>query len=183
VFRRPSQLSTANVEHEPRRTAPFPNGDVTTVSQVSTPSATRTDLHGYVAPRSVPDGRAETPAAALNRLPKVNERVRCPASTPLRPTRTPFHLFEFRPPGSRGRPITPALTAKGNRTTALQATVIVYAIEIDVVRARHLWPRSIIQPSLTDADRSYYAAALRAEAQRPERRLRIAYKTKSDTGQ
>jgi hypothetical protein len=36
VFRRPSQLSAANVQHESRRTAPFPNGDVTTVSQVST---------------------------------------------------------------------------------------------------------------------------------------------------
>jgi YihY family inner membrane protein len=66
---------------------------------------------------------------------------------------------------------------------ALQATVIVYAIEIDVVRARHLWPRSIVQPPLTDADRSYYTGALRAEAQRPEQRLRIGYKTKSDTGQ
>jgi membrane protein len=66
---------------------------------------------------------------------------------------------------------------------ALQVTVIVYAIEADVVRARHLWPRSIVQPPLTDADRSYYTDALRAEAQRPEQRLQIAYRTKSDTGQ
>jgi membrane protein len=65
---------------------------------------------------------------------------------------------------------------------ALQATVIVYAIEADVVRARHLWPRSIVQPPLTDADRSYYTDALRAEAQRPEQQLQIAYKTKSDSG-
>jgi hypothetical protein len=28
VFRRPTQLLAADVEHEPRRTAPFPNGDV-----------------------------------------------------------------------------------------------------------------------------------------------------------
>jgi membrane protein len=60
---------------------------------------------------------------------------------------------------------------------ALQATVIVYAIEADVVRARHLWPRSIVQPPLTDADKSYYTAALKAEAQRPEQRLRLAYET------
>ena len=66
---------------------------------------------------------------------------------------------------------------------ALQATVIVYAVEIDVVRARHLWPRSIVQPPLTDADRSYYTDALRAEAQRPEQRLRIGYRTKSEKGQ
>jgi membrane protein len=63
---------------------------------------------------------------------------------------------------------------------ALQATVIVYAIEADVVRAKHLWPRSIVQPPLTDADKSYYTAALRAEAQRPEQKLEIAYQdTKS----
>jgi membrane protein len=63
---------------------------------------------------------------------------------------------------------------------ALQATVIVYAIEADVVRAKHLWPRSIVQPPLTDADKSYYTAALRAEAQRPEQKVEIAYQdTKS----
>jgi len=66
---------------------------------------------------------------------------------------------------------------------ALQATVIVYAIEADVVRARHLWPRSIVQPPLTDADRSYYTYALRAEAQRPEQRVKIGYRTKADAGQ
>jgi membrane protein len=58
---------------------------------------------------------------------------------------------------------------------ALQATVIVYALEIDVVRAKHLWPRSLVQPPLTDADKSYYTDALRAEAQRPEQRLQIDY--------
>jgi membrane protein len=60
---------------------------------------------------------------------------------------------------------------------ALQATVIVYAIEVDVVRAKHLWPRSILQPPLTDADKSYYTGALQAEAQRPEQRLEIAYES------
>jgi membrane protein len=59
---------------------------------------------------------------------------------------------------------------------ALQATVIVYAIEADVVRGRRLWPRSILQPPLTEADKSYYTAALRAEAQRPEQQLDIVYK-------
>lgn len=63
---------------------------------------------------------------------------------------------------------------------AVQATVIVYAIEADVVRAKHLWPRSIVQPPLTKADKSYYTAALRAEAQRPEQKVQIAYQdTKS----
>jgi YihY family inner membrane protein len=58
---------------------------------------------------------------------------------------------------------------------ALQATVIVYAIEADVVRAKHLWPRGIVQPPQTEADKSYYTAALRAEAQRPEQKVKIAY--------
>jgi membrane protein len=58
---------------------------------------------------------------------------------------------------------------------ALQATVIVYAIETDVVRVKHLWPRSIVQPPLTKADKAYYTDRLRAEAQRPEQQLDIAY--------
>lgn len=65
---------------------------------------------------------------------------------------------------------------------ALQATVIVYAIEVDVVRNRQLWPRSIVQPPLTEADKRYYASALRAETQRPEQRVQLAYENdgKSD---
>src|SRR5215203_535356 len=59
---------------------------------------------------------------------------------------------------------------------ALQATVIVYAIEAEAVRAKHLWPRSIVQPPLTEADKAYYTDALRAEAQRPEQQLEVGYK-------
>jgi inner membrane protein YhjD len=59
---------------------------------------------------------------------------------------------------------------------ALQATVIVYAIEADVVRTKRLWPRSIIQPPLTEADKTYYTEAVRAESQRPEQQLAISYK-------
>jgi membrane protein len=60
---------------------------------------------------------------------------------------------------------------------ALQATVIVFAIEFDAVRARRLWPRSIAPPPLTDADKAYYASVLRAQVQRPEQRLDFAYET------
>ena len=63
---------------------------------------------------------------------------------------------------------------------ALQATVVVFAIEFDVVRTKHLWPRSLVQPPLTDADKSYYTGALRRETQRPEQRLEIAYQTETD---
>jgi hypothetical protein len=58
---------------------------------------------------------------------------------------------------------------------ALQATVIVYAIEIDVVRVNRLWPRSIVQPPLIEADKAYYDRVLRTETRRPEQRLDIAY--------
>jgi hypothetical protein len=48
--------------------------------------------------------------------------------------------------------------------------------------ARHLWPRNVVQPPLTDADKARYTYALRAEAHRPEQRLHIAYKAKSNVG-
>jgi uncharacterized BrkB/YihY/UPF0761 family membrane protein len=57
----------------------------------------------------------------------------------------------------------------------LQATVVVFAVEADVVRGHHLWPRSLVSPPLTDADKAYYTGAVRAEAQRPELRLDIQY--------
>jgi hypothetical protein len=42
------------MEHEPRRTAPFPNGDVTTVSQVSQRLRIQADLHRCVWAGSIP---------------------------------------------------------------------------------------------------------------------------------
>lgn len=57
----------------------------------------------------------------------------------------------------------------------LQATVIVYAIEADVVRVKHLWPRGLVAPPLNEADKSYYTDALRAETRRPEQRVAVAY--------
>ena len=57
----------------------------------------------------------------------------------------------------------------------LQASVVVFTVEVDVVRVRHLWPRSLVPPPLTDADKAYYTDAVRAETQRPEQRLDIQY--------
>jgi uncharacterized BrkB/YihY/UPF0761 family membrane protein len=48
----------------------------------------------------------------------------------------------------------------------LAAELAVYAAEMNVVRARHLYPRSMSPPPLTAADR----AALKAQAQEDERR-------------
>jgi uncharacterized BrkB/YihY/UPF0761 family membrane protein len=49
---------------------------------------------------------------------------------------------------------------------SIGAQLTIYAAEVNVVRARRLWPRSIVQPPLTESDR----AALREIAQREERR-------------
>jgi hypothetical protein len=57
----------------------------------------------------------------------------------------------------------------------LQATVTVYVIEADAVRAPRLWPRSITQEPLTDADRRFLDAATEAEARRPDQRVEIDY--------
>jgi uncharacterized BrkB/YihY/UPF0761 family membrane protein len=57
----------------------------------------------------------------------------------------------------------------------LQATVVVFTVEVDVVRVRHLWPRSLVPPPLTEADKAYYTDVVRAQAQRPELRLDIQY--------
>jgi YihY family inner membrane protein len=64
----------------------------------------------------------------------------------------------------------------------LQATVVVYAIQADVVRAKRLWPRSLIPPPLTEADKAYYSDALRAQAQRPEQRVQIDYSPEATAG-
>jgi hypothetical protein len=49
--------------------------------------------------------------------------------------------------------------------------VTVYAVEADVVRDRRLWPRGLIQPPLTDADKAYLAAAASVETRRREQRI------------
>jgi membrane protein len=60
---------------------------------------------------------------------------------------------------------------------ALQATVTLYAIEADVVRARRLWPRSIVQPPLTDPDKQALRAATETEIRRPEQRVSTQLRT------
>lgn len=57
----------------------------------------------------------------------------------------------------------------------LQATAIVYAIEADVVRAHHLWPRSIVQSPLTQADKTYLIEAVTVEKRHPEQKITIEF--------
>lgn len=57
----------------------------------------------------------------------------------------------------------------------LQATATVYAMEADVVRARHLWPRSITQPPLTPADKRFLQDAAAVETRRPEQKIHVEF--------
>jgi uncharacterized BrkB/YihY/UPF0761 family membrane protein len=57
----------------------------------------------------------------------------------------------------------------------LVAQVTVYAAELNVVRARHLWPRSILQPPLTGADERVLGAIARQEERRPEQTVDVDF--------
>ena len=50
-----------------------------------------------------------------------------------------------------------------------------YAAEANVVLARRLWPRSMLQPPLTDADQRVLAAIAKQEERRPEQRVRVEF--------
>jgi YihY family inner membrane protein len=62
----------------------------------------------------------------------------------------------------------------------LQATITIYLIEADVVRARRLWPRSITQPPLTDADKQFLHAATDTETRRPEQHVDVNFTPDAD---
>jgi uncharacterized BrkB/YihY/UPF0761 family membrane protein len=57
----------------------------------------------------------------------------------------------------------------------LAARITVYAAEINVVRARTLWPRSLLQPPLTPADRVVLDALVKQEERRPEQRVHSSF--------
>jgi membrane protein len=50
----------------------------------------------------------------------------------------------------------------------VQAQITLYVVELDVVRARHLWPRSLDPPPLTEADMRAYQMYADAGRLRPE---------------
>jgi YihY family inner membrane protein len=65
---------------------------------------------------------------------------------------------------------------------ALVATITVYGAEINVVRARHLWPRSIVQPPLTTADRKVLGDIARQEERRPEEQVGVGFEPEAARG-
>ena len=60
----------------------------------------------------------------------------------------------------------------------LAAQITMYAAEANVVRARRLWPRALMQPPLTRADREVLDAIVKQEERRPEQRVRTSFQEK-----
>jgi inner membrane protein YhjD len=59
----------------------------------------------------------------------------------------------------------------------LAAELTVYAAEVNVVRMRKLYPRSITQPPLTPADRAVLTAVAEQGRRRPEQRVRVEFES------
>jgi uncharacterized BrkB/YihY/UPF0761 family membrane protein len=57
----------------------------------------------------------------------------------------------------------------------LGAQVTLYGAEVNVVRARRLWPRSILQPPLTEADQRALIDLARQEERRPEQAINVQF--------
>ena len=56
----------------------------------------------------------------------------------------------------------------------------VYAAEINVVLARRLWPRAIVQPPLTEADRASMAMQALQNQRRPEQQIQVTFNDRPD---
>jgi len=62
---------------------------------------------------------------------------------------------------------------------ALGATITLYAAEVNVVLKERLWPRSLVQPPLSEADRRAYRRAAIAEERRPEESVTVRFETET----
>jgi membrane protein len=57
----------------------------------------------------------------------------------------------------------------------VQASVALHVIEADVVRVRHLWPRALFQPPITQGDEDAYRSYVEAEVRRPEQDVDVTF--------
>jgi hypothetical protein len=57
----------------------------------------------------------------------------------------------------------------------LATEITVYSAEINAVLARRLWPRSIVQPPLTEADRASMALQALQNQRRPEQHVEVTF--------
>jgi YihY family inner membrane protein len=64
----------------------------------------------------------------------------------------------------------------------LAVEITVYSAEINVVLARRLWPRAMIQPPLTEADRSSMALQALQNQRRPEQHIEVTFDQDPDQG-
>jgi uncharacterized BrkB/YihY/UPF0761 family membrane protein len=55
----------------------------------------------------------------------------------------------------------------------LATQVILYGLEVAVVRVQRLWPRSLLQPPLTGPDRQMLITMAKQEVRRPEERISV----------
>ena len=62
----------------------------------------------------------------------------------------------------------------------LQAQFTLYAMEVDVVRARKLWPRSMVQPPLTQADLRAYRLYVEEERRRGPEEVSVQFNEPAD---
>jgi membrane protein len=57
----------------------------------------------------------------------------------------------------------------------LGAQLTLFCAEINVVRVRHLWPRRLVQPPLSEADRRALTAQAEAEVRLPQERVEVSF--------
>jgi YihY family inner membrane protein len=62
----------------------------------------------------------------------------------------------------------------------LSAQLLLYAAEVNVVLARRLWPRSLLQPPLTKQDRQVLTALAATEERRPEQTIEVSFTPEPD---
>lgn len=62
----------------------------------------------------------------------------------------------------------------------LGAQITVYAAESNVVKARHLWPRALVQPPLTEADERVLAAVAKQQERRPEQQVTVRFRREGE---
>src|SRR5450432_1473117 len=60
------------------------------------------------------------------------------------------------------------------------AQLTLYAAEVNVVRRHHLWPRSLTQPPLTEADKETFRRLAMMEERRPEVKVTVAFTDDAD---
>jgi uncharacterized BrkB/YihY/UPF0761 family membrane protein len=65
---------------------------------------------------------------------------------------------------------------------SLAATLTVYAAELNVVRARHLWPRSLLPEAPTEPDKAALREMAKQEVRVPGQKVTVGFKPAETTG-